>query len=164
MQVNLPSKVVVAYDNMYNLAKLKVARNPLPFPPPLDKVWHNVDKIIDSYIKNHVSQKCRERFNLTHLKTENPDFNTQAGEQTFVWVGRFRHILCSKSPSSVLSASYGVKKLIPKSATKMGESLCYQSHPCEPLITNHLHRWIYQIYLHIHKSCVIVIDLYLIYI
>ena len=55
--VKLPSKVVVAYDNMCNLAKLKIARNPLPFPPPLDKVWHNVDKIIDSFhIQNHVSQ------------------------------------------------------------------------------------------------------------
>ena len=95
-QVKPPSKVVVAYDNMCNLAKLKVARNPLPFPPPLDNVWHYVEKIIDSFhIKNHVSPKCREQFNPAHIKAENPDFNTQAGEQTFVWVGRFRHILCS---------------------------------------------------------------------
>ena len=29
------------------------------------------------------------------LKEKNPHFNSQAGEQTFVWVGRFRHILCA---------------------------------------------------------------------
>ena len=29
------------------------------------------------------------------VKEKNPDFNTQAGEQTFVWVGRFKHILCA---------------------------------------------------------------------
>lgn len=95
-QVEVPPKVVVAYDNMCNLAKLKVARNPLPFPPPLDGIWHNVDKIVDSFhVKNHVSAKCREQFSPARIKAENPNYNTQAGEQTFVWVGRFKHILCS---------------------------------------------------------------------
>ena len=31
----------------------------------------------------------------TSAKSENPHFNTQVGEQTFVWIGRFKHILCS---------------------------------------------------------------------
>ena len=89
-QVEVPPKVVVAYDNMCNLAKLKVACNPLPFPPPLDSIWHNVDKIVDSFhVKNHVSAKCREQFSPARIKAENPNYNTQAGEQTFVWVGRF---------------------------------------------------------------------------
>lgn len=95
-QVEVPPKVVVAYDNMCNLAKLKVARNPLPFHPPLDSVWHNVDKIVDSFhVKNHVWAKCREQFSPARIKEENPNYNTQAGEQMFVWVGRFKHILCS---------------------------------------------------------------------
>ena len=29
------------------------------------------------------------------VKSQNPDFNTQAGEQTFVWVSRFKHIICA---------------------------------------------------------------------
>ena len=91
-----PPEVVLAYDNMCNLAKLKVAQKPLPLPPPLDTAWMNVTKIIDSFhIGNHVSATCRESFSPVKLKTEHPYYNTQAGEQTFVWVGRFQHILCS---------------------------------------------------------------------
>ena len=91
-----PSQVVPAYDNMCNLAKLKVARSPLPLPQPLDTVWLNVVKIIDTFhIGNHVSATCKETFSPEKVKADNPDFNTQAGEQTFVWAGRFRHILCS---------------------------------------------------------------------
>ena len=88
--------VFLAYDNMCNLAKLKVARDPLPFPPPLDKLWLNVNKIIDVFhFQNHVSAECREKFSPAKLKQQHPEFNTQAGEQTFVWIHRFRHILCS---------------------------------------------------------------------
>ena len=88
--------ISLAYDNMCNLAKLKVAQNPLPFAPPLDQLWLKVQKFIDVFhLKNHVSEQCREKFSPAELKKANPDFNTQAGEQTFAWVGRFRHILCS---------------------------------------------------------------------
>ena len=70
--------------------------NPLPLPPPLDKVWLNVVKIIDTFhIGNHISAECKAKYSPDKIKAENPDFNTQAGEQTFVWAGRYRHILCS---------------------------------------------------------------------
>ena len=55
--------VFLAYYNMCNLAKLKVARDRLPFPPPLDKLWLNVNKVIDVFhFQNHVSAECREKF------------------------------------------------------------------------------------------------------
>ena len=93
---NAPLQVILAYDNMCNLAKLKVARNPLPLPPPLNDVWINVTKIIATFhFKNHISPKCRDEFSPSEVKSNHPNYNTQAGEQTFVWVGRFRHILCS---------------------------------------------------------------------
>ena len=89
-------KVILAYDNMCNLAKLKVGAKPLPFPPPLDRIWLNVTKIIDVFhFRNHTSLECRKKFSPAQLKECNPNYNTQAGEQTFVWVERFRHILCS---------------------------------------------------------------------
>ena len=79
-----------------NIERMHVARKPLPLPPPMDKAWMNVDKVIDIFhFGNHVSPQCKERFSPAKLKEENPDFNTQAGEQTFVWVSRFQHILCS---------------------------------------------------------------------
>ena len=92
-------RVVLAYDNMCNmcnLCRLRVAKSPLPLPPPLDKIWESVDKIIDEFhLNNHVSPECKENFSPEKIKPENMYFNTQAGEQTFVWVSRFRHILCA---------------------------------------------------------------------
>ena len=45
----------------------------------------------------YVSETCRQKFSPLKLKADKPNYNTQAGEQTlnFVWVGRYRHILCS---------------------------------------------------------------------
>ena len=84
-------KITLAYDNICNLARLKVAQKPLPLPPPLDMAWRNVEKIIDVFhFGNHVSPDCKRNFCPDKLKKENPNFNTQAGEQTFVWVGRFK--------------------------------------------------------------------------
>ena len=91
----VPSGVTLAYDNMCNVCKLKVARKPLPLPPPFDEIWLNVEKMIDSFhFKDHTYPECKTRFSPVKVKQDNPDWNTQAGEQTFVWVGRFRHILC----------------------------------------------------------------------
>ena len=89
-------RVVLAYDNMCNLCRLRVAKSPLLLPPPLDKIWESVDKIIDKFhFNNHVSPECKEKFSPEKIKQENKYSNTEAGEQTFVWVSRFRHILCA---------------------------------------------------------------------
>lgn len=133
-QTQLPS-IALAYDNMCSLAKLKVAKNPLPFAPPLDQLWLKVEKVIDVFhLKNHVSVQCRENFSPAELKKANPNFNTQAGEQTFAWVGRFRHILCSMNKTHHLfylhrmvlrrnaytakCYAHGKKPILPKVASK----------------------------------------------
>ncbi len=88
--------VTLAYDNMCNLDRLRVATKPLPFQPPFDKVWLNVTKIIDVFhFNNHVDPLCRERYSPAKLKADNPGFNTQVGEQTFSWLCRFKHIVCA---------------------------------------------------------------------
>ena len=93
---------------------MKVAKSPLPLPKPLDTIWIDVTKIIDVFhFPNHVSEECRKKYSPDKVKSENPSFNTQAGEQTFIWVGRFKHILCSiyeQDPSSVLSPPNGQKE------------------------------------------------------
>lgn len=92
----LKPNVTLAYDNICNLDRMKVAKHPLPLPKPLDTIWIDVTKIIDVFhFPNHVSEECKKKYNPEKVKSENPSFNTQAGEQTFVWVGRFKHILCS---------------------------------------------------------------------
>ena len=81
------SQVTLAYDNICNLDRLKVAKSPLPLPEPLDTIWIDVTKIIDVFhFPNPVSTKCKTKYSPEKVKAENPLFNTQAGEQTFVRV------------------------------------------------------------------------------
>ena len=89
-------QVILAYDNMCNLARLNAARKPLPFPPPLGKVWLKTTKIIDTFhVKNHFSENCRRMFSPEAVKQQYPHMNTQAGEQTFTRLCHFKHILCA---------------------------------------------------------------------
>ena len=77
--------IYLAYDNMCNLCRLKVARKPLPLKPPLDRAWLRMNKIIDSFhLRNHVNPECHTTFSPQTLKEIHPNANTQAGEQTFV--------------------------------------------------------------------------------
>ena len=88
-------KITLAYDDICNLDRLKFARAPLPLPKPLDTIWMDVEKIIDGFhFPNHASSDCKRKYNPDQLKTDNPNFNTQAGSR-LVWVGRFKHILCA---------------------------------------------------------------------
>ena len=88
--------VFLAYDNMCHLDGLKAAKNPLPWAAPWDRAWMSIQKIIDSlHIRNHKDQSCKESYNPANLKKELPDGNTMAAEQTFVWLSRFKNILCA---------------------------------------------------------------------
>ena len=82
----------LAYDNMCNLCRLKVARKPLPLTPPLDHAWLHIRKIIDSFhLRNHVNPECHTTFSPQGLKENHPNANTQAGEQTFIWMAHFKY-------------------------------------------------------------------------
>ena len=86
----------LAYDNMCHLDGLKAARNPLPFSSPWDKAWMTIKKIIDRlHIRNHKDASCQDKYNPSSLKEEIPEGNTMAAEQTFVWLSRFKKILCA---------------------------------------------------------------------
>ena len=85
-----------AYDNVCNLANMKLWREPLPirsFP----NLWKdNLIKIIDSlHLHNHKRSSCHVNFNPNVLKKELPNANTMICEQTFTWLGRFKKILNS---------------------------------------------------------------------
>ncbi len=77
---------------MCNLDRIKASKKPLPFLPPNDQLWQNVTKIVDVFhFKNHICPDCKEKFSPATIKAENPSFNTQAGEQTFTWLCRFKN-------------------------------------------------------------------------
>ncbi len=93
-------KFGLAYDNMCHLNDLRAARKPLPkdlFPAPYDEMWMKVTKIIDElHIRNHKSE-CQSKYPPDKLRELHPDsnLNTMAAEQTFVWLSRFKKLLCA---------------------------------------------------------------------
>jgi len=88
--------IFIAYDNICNIERMRVAKKELPFQPPYNKMWLSVSKIIDSFhLKNHKRKECKELYNPKKLKEVHPNFNTQTCEQTFSWLGRFHRILSS---------------------------------------------------------------------
>ena len=79
--------IYLAYD-MCNLCCLKVARKPLVLKAPLGRGWLRINKIIDSFhLRNHIHPECHTSFSPQKL--------TQASEQTFVWMARFKNIVCA---------------------------------------------------------------------
>ncbi|XP_074632163.1 uncharacterized protein LOC141890549 [Acropora palmata] len=83
--------VIVAYDNMCNLDKLRIARKPLPFPEPYNLMWLKVRKIVDRlHMKNHKNPECEVKYGSDDLKEKFPHLNTPVAEQTFIWSGRFK--------------------------------------------------------------------------
>lgn len=89
--------VIVAYDNMCNLDKLRIARKPLPgFPEPYNLMWLKVRKIVDRlHMKNHKNPECKVKYGSDDLKEKFPHLNTPVAEQTFIWSGRFKKIMCA---------------------------------------------------------------------
>ena len=57
---------------------------------------------------NNSDQRDEDTASEETVKRGTPNFNTHAGEQTFVWTGRFRHILCTMNKTHhCLFAPYG---------------------------------------------------------
>lgn len=123
-----------------HLDGLKAARNLLPWPPPWNKAWMSIKRIIDSlHIRNYKDMSCQEKYNLATLKKELPEGNTMAAEQTFVWLSRFKKILCAmpkvhhlfylhrlvKRHNKYLVICYknGKKPLLPKARWQVLQSL-----------------------------------------
>ena len=42
-----PKDFYLSYDNMCNVCSLNLLNRPLPLPPPQDKLWMGINKVID---------------------------------------------------------------------------------------------------------------------
>ena len=138
MPVSQWRSIWLAYDNMCQLVKCKASSHLLPLPSPFNKMWHNVNKIVDAlHIKNHVDPKCHTDLHPDNFFDMYPDFkgqrNTQAAEQTFVWLGRFKKIVCSMSKTHHL---FYLHRMV-KYRNRYNE-LCYQEgkKPLLPSVRN----------------------------
>ena len=82
--------LILAYDNMCHLDCIKAAKEDLPFPAPLDKLWKRIKKIVDRlHLQNHKDQNCKENYNPSTIPES---YNTMIAEQTFSWFSRFKKI------------------------------------------------------------------------
>lgn len=62
----------------------------------LKYIWGDVQKIIDTlHIRNHRDQRCKSKYNPAELKENYPTYNTMSCEQTFVWLSRYKKVLCA---------------------------------------------------------------------
>ncbi len=94
------NRIWLAYDYMCGLMKTKAAKEALPMPWPFSNMWNCINKIVDGmHIKNHVDMECQTNLHPDNIYDMYPEMmgtrNTQAAEQTFVWLGRFKKIMCS---------------------------------------------------------------------
>ena len=66
----------LSYDNMCNVCSLKLLQKPLPLPPPQDKLFSSINKIIDPlHIANHKRESCRVLYNPDIVKQAFPEGN-----------------------------------------------------------------------------------------
>ena len=71
---------------MCHVDSLKMLKNPLPLPPPQDKIRMATQHVIDDlYIHNHKRQSCHDKFNPEKVIKEVPKANLMCAEQTFAW-------------------------------------------------------------------------------
>ena len=51
--------------------------------------------IDELHIKNHKDERCKTIYDPKKLKDKYPEVHFMSAEQTFVWLVRFRRILCA---------------------------------------------------------------------
>jgi len=102
--VAMISTIFLFYDNMCNLERLKLWDcNPKDFTKEARlgfSVFNRINKGVDAlHIKNHVRVECRNEYPkvIENLRSTFERPNTEAAEQTFVWLGRFKRLLNSMS-------------------------------------------------------------------
>ncbi|XP_022102484.1 uncharacterized protein LOC110985613 [Acanthaster planci] len=88
------SNLSIVYDNMCHLDNMNVARKPLPLAWPWSHMWLNLHKCVDRlHVRNHTDKLCRTKYNPDDHLLETD--NTLCAEQTFVWLSRYKKILCA---------------------------------------------------------------------
>ena len=59
-------------------------------------MWLKVRKIVDRlHMRNHKDPLCNIKYGSNDLKEKYPHLNTPVAEQTFIWAGRFKKIMCA---------------------------------------------------------------------
>ena len=86
-------QIVLFYDNICNILRTKASKTPLKLEKPYDQMWLKITKLIDTFhVKNHVRDECQTTLHPRNFANVHPELsyrNTQCGEQTFIYLGRF---------------------------------------------------------------------------
>ena len=94
------SSIFLFYDNMCNLERLKLwssDKRKLTSEARLGiSIFNRINKGVDAlHIKNHVRHTCRNEYPkvIEKLRETFKNPNTEAAEQTFIWLGKYKKIL-----------------------------------------------------------------------
>lgn len=128
----------LAYDNMCQLLKSKASKSKLPLDPPYDNMWNAINKCVDGmHIKNHVENNCWTRLHPDKIYDMHPDLrgkrNTQAAEQTFVWLARFKKIVCSMPKDHHL---FYIHRMVQRRNTYTAKCYKRKKNPLLPSLRN----------------------------
>ena len=93
--IAIVSQMFLFYDNMCNLERLKLwSASDFNQETKLGvTVFNKIKKGVDAlHIANHVRDKCRNDYPIVIKQYRDlfPNGNTQAAEQTFFWLGKFK--------------------------------------------------------------------------
>ena len=69
-------KYYLSYDNMCHIDELRLLSKPLPLPEPYNKMWFEINKVIDPlHLANHSRKKCKELYDSEKAKKDFPEAN-----------------------------------------------------------------------------------------
>ena len=100
LYITVLSSIFLFYDNMCNLERMKLwtsDKRKLTSQARLGiSIFNRVNKGVDAlHIKNHVRHTCRNEYPkvIEKLRETFKNPNTEAAEQTFIWLGKYKKIL-----------------------------------------------------------------------
>ena len=118
----------LVYDNMWHLDNIRAAKEDLPLPDTYKSIWKVIKKVIDRlHLKNHANPKCKVTYSPDQLP---PGYITQAAEQTFFRLSRFKRIVDSMTQTYHLFYTHRMIK-----RKHRYTSLCLKSER-EPVLPN----------------------------
>ena len=104
LKITILSSMFLFYDNMCNLERLKLwscSNKDFSTEARLGvAIFNRINKGVDAlHIKNHVRHSCKTEYPkiIQQLRNTFEKPNTEAAEQTFIWLGKFKKILNSMS-------------------------------------------------------------------
>ena len=88
-------RIIICYENMCQLVRMWVSREPLLLSKPFDKMWPKITKCIDTlHVRNHVMERCKTELHSDQIGEINPKIHRQENKHlcTYPDIGAQGHV------------------------------------------------------------------------